>query len=276
MFYEYGDLRLHYEVFGTGDPVLLIHGMGCDMRLMTDCMEPAFRAHDAHAHRRFYVDLPGMGSSNAPLDFASSDRILEALVAFADALVGDRFALVGESYGGYLARGVLSRRSSAVTGLMLVCPVIKAARGERDLPDEVARFEDGDYLETLEPKDRERFTNAFVLADARTHRRYIDALRSGMETTDPAFLRALSQAYALSVDADAIIAATGFDRPALFVAGHQDRVVGYRDLMRLLPSYPRATFALLDAAGHNAQIERDDLFTALADDWLDRLERYAV
>lgn len=275
MFYTYGDVRLHYEDIGTGDPMLLIHGMGCDMRIMTDCMEPVFRKHGAHAYRRLYLDLPGMGSSTAPLGFASSDRILEAIVAFADEVAGDRFALVGESYGGYLARGVLSRRPADVTGLMLVCPVVNAPHGMRDLPDDVTHFTDDDYLRSLDAKDRSRFMDSFVIADKRTHDRYVTALRDGMDAADPTFLHALSQSYAYSFDVDARIAQLGFDRPSLFVTGRQDDVVGYRDLMRLLPSYPRATFAVLDAAGHNAQIERSDPFDALAADWLDRLEHYA-
>ncbi|KFI61927.1 alpha/beta fold hydrolase [Bifidobacterium cuniculi] len=272
MFFDYGDLRLHYETFGEGEPMLMVHGMGCDLRLMTDCMEPVFASLGERASwRRVYMDLPGMGRSNAPLDFASADRVLEALLAFADAEAGKRFALVGESYGGYLSRGILAKRPDAVTGLMLICPVVKPDRFERDLPGQVARFDDPTYLDSLTPQDRQRFTDAFVIADARTHRRYIDALRNGVERADRAFLHALSQHYALSFDVDAAIAAAGFDRPSLIVAGHQDHTVGFHDAMRLLDAYPRATFALLDEAGHNAQIERDALFGALARDWLQRM-----
>lgn len=148
--------------------------------------------------------------STPPLVCASSDRILEAIVAFVDEVVGDRFTLVGESYGGYLARGVLSRRPSDVTGLMLVCPVVNASHGMRDLPDEVTHFTDDDYLRSLDDEDRSRFTDSFVIADKRTHDRYVTALRGGME-----------------------------------------------------------------AAGHNAQIERSEPFGTLAKDWLDRLEHYA-
>jgi hypothetical protein len=40
----------------------------------------------------------------------------------------------------------------------------------------------------------------------------------------------------------------------------------------LLPHYPRATFAVLDVAGHNLKMEQPHLFGALMDEWLDRVD----
>jgi len=54
--------------------------------------------------------------------------------------------------------------------------------------------------------------------------------------------------------------------------GRQDCSVGYRDQWRLLENYPRASFAVLDKAGHNLQIEQDVLFAALVKEWLERVE----
>jgi len=62
-----------------------------------------------------------------------------------------------------------------------------------------------------------------------------------------------------------------FDRPALFLAGRQDDVVGYTDLFTLTESYPRAAVAVLDRAGHALQIEQAQLFNALVNEWLERL-----
>jgi pimeloyl-ACP methyl ester carboxylesterase len=48
-------------------------------------------------------------------------------------------------------------------------------------------------------------------------------------------------------------------------------MVGYLDQFDLLPHYPRATYAVLDTAGHNLQIEQPQLFNALMGEWLDRV-----
>jgi pimeloyl-ACP methyl ester carboxylesterase len=54
--------------------------------------------------------------------------------------------------------------------------------------------------------------------------------------------------------------------------GRQDNIVGYRDQWDFIEDYPRASFVVLDKAGHNLQIEQDVLFNALVKEWLDRVK----
>ena len=93
----------------------------------------------------------------------------------------------------------------------------------------------------------------------------------GFEVADEAFLSRLrTQGYAFSFDVDTDAAL--FDRPTLILVGRQDGIVGYRDAWETLENYPRATFAVLDRAGHNLQIEQEELFNTLVGEWLDRVE----
>ena len=62
-------IQVHYEVRGEGKPVIMLHGCGCDYRLMSGCMEPVFQGHQGY--QRIYIDLPGMGETNAPLSAGS-------------------------------------------------------------------------------------------------------------------------------------------------------------------------------------------------------------
>jgi len=48
--------------------------------------------------------------------------------------------------------------------------------------------------------------------------------------------------------------------------------VGFQQLAQLSHYYPRATHAVMDLAGHNAQIDQEALFTALVENWLKRIE----
>ena len=50
--------------------------------------------------------------------------------------------------------------------------------------------------------------------------------------------------------------------------------VGYRGAWPLLEHMPRATYAVLDRAGHALEREQSGLFTALASEWLDRVEEF--
>ena len=55
------------------------------------------------------------------------------------------------------------------------------------------------------------------------------------------------------------------------VMGRQDSVVGYRGQWQMIENYTRASFVILDKAGHNLQIEQDILFNALVKEWLGRI-----
>lgn len=52
----------------------------------------------------------------------------------------------------------------------------------------------------------------------------------------------------------------------------QDSSVGYKDAINIMDYYPRGSFAILDIAGHNLQIEQPQLFSSLVNEWLDRTE----
>ena len=66
-----------------------------------------------------------------------------------------------------------------------------------------------------------------------------------------------------------------FGEPALFLLGRQDHVVGYRDAWKILEHFPRATYAVLDQAGHVPSVEQVQLERALISEWLDRVEASA-
>ena len=87
-------------------------------------------------------------------------------------------------------------------------------------------------------------------------------------TPDEYLERIRQNGYGLSFDVDG----ETFEHPALVIAGRQDNVVGFQDAWRLMDKFPRATFAVLDRAGHVLQIEQPDVFEALVNDWLGRIE----
>ncbi len=88
---------------------------------------------------------------------------------------------------------------------------------------------------------------------------------------DTAFQQRLRPHYAFSFEDEL---SARIEAPALIVAGRQDSIVGYRDGWPILEHLPRATFAVLDRAGHALEREQSALFKALAGEWLDRVEEY--
>ncbi|GER91874.1 hypothetical protein KDW_60360 [Dictyobacter vulcani] len=103
------NIPVYYETYGTGTPIIMIHGYTPDHRLMTGCMEPVFAQRPGW--QRIYLDLPGMGRTPASDQIQGIDDMLDLVVAFIDAVIpGQPFLIAGESYGGNLSRGVVQRK----------------------------------------------------------------------------------------------------------------------------------------------------------------------
>ncbi len=254
----------HVEV-GAGTPVLALHGWTPDHHLTLGCLEPLFARRAGY--RRLYPDLPGMGKSPAPESIASSDDVLAALQGFVATTIGDDpFLVVGESYGGYLARALARSHGSQVLGLALVCPIgVKVEHSERTVPPrQVLRREPS--LDTSRAAD---FTEIAVVQTQETLRRFREDIVVGLDVADTEAMARIRERWLLTDDPEG---GDPYPRPTLIVTGRQDDVVGYVDQFALLPHYPRATFAVLDVAGHNLQFEQPELFETLMAEWLDRVK----
>ena len=274
MFCELEKVALYYETYGEGKPLLMMHGYGVDHHLMTGCMEPLFA--ERNGWKRIYPDLPGMGRTrlNEKEWLRNSDQMLEIVMDFIQTVLpGQNFAVAGESYGGYLARGLVKRIPDRLDGLLLICPCIIPDRMQRDLPPPRVLHADPQLLARLGATERTEFEAMAVVQNEYTWHRFRDEIMPGVRLADEAFLTGLQRdGYGFSFPVDDL--AQPFARPALILAGRQDGVVGYRDAWRILANFPRATFAVLDKAGHNLQIEQAGLFQTLAAEWLDRLETF--
>jgi len=270
LFCELGNLKVHYETYGSGTPILMIHGFGPDLRLMKGCMEPVFTEN---GWRRIYLDLPGMGETRGESGIDCSDKVLEIVLGFVDrVLSGQSFLVVGESYGGYLARGLVFKRQESVDGLMLICPLIVPNQENRNLPRARVLVEDERLMSEISPSEASEFASMAVIQTRQNWYRFRDEVLVGLKVTDAAYLERLrKKGYAFSFDVDFL--REPFEKPVLILAGRQDASVGYRDAWGIIENYPRGTLAILDSAGHNLQIEQAQIFSVLVSEWLDRVQR---
>ncbi|MFX0021442.1 MAG: alpha/beta fold hydrolase [Candidatus Hermodarchaeota archaeon] len=265
------DLTLYYEEYGEGYPILMIHGFTPDHRLMKGCMEPLFKENKSF--KRIYFDLPGMGKTLGPKWLKSSDQMLNIILEFIDKIIpNEKFIIASESYGCYLARGLIYKRSEYIDGVLFICPLIVPHPNKRTLPKEFkVLYRDNNLISSLSPSEVEELENSLVIQSLKIWERYKDEVQSGLKSADQAFLDTLFESgYPFSFNIDEIIGR--FDKPTLFLLGRQDMSVGYHDAWNIIESYPRATFAILDQASHNLQIEQEQLFNSLVLNWLDRVK----
>lgn len=251
------ETAVHYVERGAGLPVVALHGAGVDHREIEAAIEGIMPEGN---YRRVYPDLPGMGRSTAG-GIDGNDDVVALLGAFIDRVVGQPVALLGHSYGAYLARGVAAQRADLVLGLALLCPVGEASH---NVPAHQLVRQDPGVYDELDPTQREGFDEYFVVRTRRTARRYRDCVVPGKALADEETLGRIFARWSVEVGAGT------FGGPTLITAGRGDSVAGYRDAAGLLERYPHATLAVIDGAGHALMHERPDLFAALVGDWLER------
>src|ERR1700686_659872 len=109
------DLSLHYLERGQGEPLVLIHGLGCS--------GAAWAFQVAALEERFRVivpDLPGSGHSPPPRDEYTIGGCSSALWSLLDHLGVSRANIIGFSIGGAVALGMAAQRPASVAGLGLI------------------------------------------------------------------------------------------------------------------------------------------------------------
>lgn len=267
------NIEINYEVYGEGRPIVMIHGFYPDHRLMTGCFEPIFES--GREYKRIYIDLPGMGQTRGEAWIKNADIMLDIVIEFINSLIpNENFLLAGESYGAYLSRGIVHKMADRVDGLLLLCPCIIADARKRDRPPHRVLKRDADLLQKLSQAELEDFTSMAVVQTENTWKRYNDEILCGVSIANDAFLTNYQEnGYAFSFDLDQDVT---FEKPSLFLLGRQDASVGYKDAWPVQENYPRATFCVLDSAGHNLQIEQVELFNALVKEWLVRVHEASI
>ncbi len=264
-------ITVHYESFGTGRPLVVLPGWPDDWAVPADYLEPVFVADPGW--RRIYLDLPGRGETRGEPWITTNDQVLEIILEVIDVVIpGERFVLAGHSAGGYLARAVLHRRFGMVDGLLQVVPVVDP--DDEDVPEPTTIVADETLVERMEAEvgleTAARLAASMVVQSATVYER-VKPLLPRMDRHDSDFLARLTQRLSFDVDQLPI----PFVRPALFVLGRQDAVVGYQAALRLTDAYPRATIAILDRAGHGLPWEQEGLLRALVREWLTRVDEEA-
>jgi pimeloyl-ACP methyl ester carboxylesterase len=235
-------ITIRYETRGRGRPLLMLHASPSDHARAMAQIEPAFAARKGW--RRVYPDLPGHGRTPGSNRIRDMDDYLGVLLEMADELFDDeRFSLGGISFGAYLALGIARKRQSRIEGLLLSVPEVNHSPSE-------------------ERRDRKFGTPSIQSPSHLTSRfpPYVEDTR-WLETLP--FRDVTVPLYQ---------SPRPFRAPTLLLFGRQDAPFRYRRYWEMLDDFPKATYAILDGAGHRLWDDRNELACTLVRDWLDRVE----
>lgn len=260
---------MHVVEEGEGHPLVLLHGLPGDYRLLHHHLEPVLAARTGW--RRLYIDLPGMGRTPGADWIHRQADVRDIALETIDALVGrdQSFGLVGVSYGGFMAMAVLQQRLSRVDGLFLWTPALAWGSGTSHGVEHRLFEQDPQIIDAVQP-DEQIWTRIAVVQTPSTLEAFRAAVKPAAALADIGYLRRLQEEEPETFDATVLPGV--FEAPTLILAARYDTAVGYRPAIDVYESFPRATLAVLDRAGHAVAEERKPLFRALVADWLDRME----
>jgi non-heme chloroperoxidase len=151
------DIQLNYYDFGTGDPIVLIHGWP----LSAASWEYQLAELPLHGKRVIAYDRRGFGYSDKPWDGYDYDTLADDLKAVLDTLNLQNVTLVGFSMGGGEVARYMSRHGGArVSKAIFVSAVTPYLLKTADNPDGVDKSVFDDIIENL-GKDRPDFLSSF-------------------------------------------------------------------------------------------------------------------
>lgn len=271
---DLGDVSLHVVATGEGGrPIMLVHGFTADADEVAGVIEPLA---DLGWHA-VAPDLRGHGRSDRPTDAGaySLETMAADVVALADRLGWDRFALLGHSMGGGVAQLIALDHPRRLTGLVLAstfhgpvpgismelvqlgCWVVREA-GMEGLADAQAarRAENPESVAAFE-----RLQEAIP--------GYAEQSRARLVSTSPDMWMAMAPRFVEQEDRLERLATV--DVPTAVIVGELDTTMG-DDCRRLAETIPGAHLTVIPGAGHVPQLEDPGAWWAAVSGFLSRLE----
>jgi len=234
------DAKIYWNEEGTGEPVLLIMGLG-----YASCMWYRTRPLLASSYRTVVFDNRGVGQSDVPPGSYAISQMAEDVAAVLDAAGIRRAHVFGVSMGGMIAQEFALQYPDRVASLILGCTAAGGPNAVRAEPAVLAQLV---ALANL-PAEQAAETAVSFIYDSRTPRRLIDediATRRPWFPTRDGYLAQLQ----------AIIPWESYRRlhqisaPTLVIHGKTDRLIPASNAELIVGRIPGAQLVLLEQAGH--------------------------
>jgi len=246
------DASLYYETYGSGQPVVFLHGNGGNSLFWWQQVD-----FFARRYRCILLDLRGFGRSQGRADRFSTYET--DLLHVLDALQIDGFSAIGHSLGGAVLGSFCQTHPGRVEAAVFSC-----SYGSVGLPSPL-----NELFWTALSQLPAKFTA--WKSDGRHH----PALGSSFGHEQPSLARlfewlsALNPPPAPSPDvAEAPTSPDSLPQHTLFVAGAEDEVVPPEVVRGAAALVPTSRFEIIPKSGHSPYFERASLYNRVVDEFL--------
>ncbi len=241
-------INVHFEIIGTGKPILLLHGVGLDHTIWKSMAE-------MYASQAQFIlpDLRGQGRSELGDTNHTLEQMAEDIRKLLDHLQVESVTLGGHSMGGYVALAFAEKYPDRLAALAMITSNADAdsvEKREQRQKDAVAILSVGSALlaEGLSKK----------LSDDPEIQKISYEL---IARTEPAGLANTQLAIAARPDRKDVLAR--LNSPILLVAGNKDRIVPLEAFDRMKKANSKATAVVLPGVGHMPMLETPRTLGAL-------------
>jgi 3-oxoadipate enol-lactonase len=239
------DVRLHYEVTGSGEPLLMVMGLGGS----SAGWAPELVTELGRSFRTIVYDNRGTGQSDKPDVPYSLEMFAGDAVAILDDLGISRAHLFGVSMGGMIAQEIALRYGPRLQTLTLGCTTFGGKNAVPPPPESVRLLtapRDG-------LSDEEVIRRGWPLAYTPE---YIKTHRAELEATIPRLLVNATPTFIFKRHLDATYGLKTYDRlpqitmPTLVITGAEDVLIPARNSEILAERIPGAKLHIIPSAGH--------------------------
>lgn len=248
-------ITLNYEDYGTGQPIILIHGWP----LHHAAWEAQYAALVDAGYRVIAYDRRGFGNSDKPWDGYDYDTLATDLKGLIDTLSLDNAVIAGFSMGGgEVARYISKFGTDKLAGAMLISAVTPFMIKTDDNPD---GLEKSVFAEMQEGVTEDRF--AFIADWRKNFMNYQDNKETvSQEMLDFLWLMTTFATPKAMLDCITAFGTTDFrddmkrfDVPTLIVHGADDQICPI-DICgkKAADLIPEAQFEIIDGAPHGLNI----------------------
>lgn len=232
---------IHYETFGRGKPLVLVHGWLGSWRYWVPVMDEL-----STEYRTYALDLWGFGDSDKGQERYDVDSYVELMVSFMDELGMGRAPLVGHTLGAAIAARLAARYPDRVAKIMAVGLPLTAEAINRKLL-------------SAGPND--------TLARLFWHR------QRPYEEVEMSLSKTAKNAIALTIQSVARLdlreSLDVIDAPVLTVYGDKDNVIDIAQAEEMEGNHYAARAIVLSGAHHFPMLDQTAKFTRLLRDFMD-------
>ena len=278
---DIGDTRLFVAERGTGFPLLVLHGgPGLDHHEFADYLDPL-----TDHYRLVLVDQRAQGRSDpTPPETWTIKQMAADVTALANALGYGPYAVLGHSYGGFVALQHSVDYSGEPAGTIVSCG-LPSARFLDAVSEALASFEPVELREQVaaswaaeeDVRTPEEFKKLlddqmpFMFADPRDPRISDYAARTSQMQPAPDVLRHFATRAYGGIEVEAALPT--IEHPVLVLAGRHDRAIPVEGAHAIADGIPGAELMIFENSAHVPFAEEQDRYLQWVRDFLDRIRR---